>query len=141
MTAPVDAAAFAELKTKAATGKLTVSIDLAGEPTEFTFRKPMAREWMEYEAAEVTMGVATKSGTLNTAVTKEMMEQAEQLCVRIVTSHSPQQLQDLNDEHLGIFLPLATSIAAVIEVLRAGAPKGSPKSGAASSSTAKSPGA
>lgn len=125
--AKLTAEQYADLKARAATGKLEVEVEFGGEKVPFTFRKPTAREWMDWEAAEATMGVATKNGTLTHAIMKETMEQAEQLCVRVVTSHSAQQLQDLNDEHLGIFLPLGTAIATVVELLRAGAPKGSPK--------------
>jgi hypothetical protein len=125
---------FAELKAAATAGKLKVSIELAGDPVEFVFRKPSAREWMDYDAAQIAYVTAVKSSNINTALTKEMMEQAEQLCVRVINSHTAQQLQDLNEEHLGIFFPLALEIAAVIEALRAGAPK-AVKSGGASSAT------
>lgn len=103
----------------------SVNVPLAGNLVEFTFRKPTAREWMDYEASRLAFGTATGTGNVNAAIAREMMEKSEELCVRVVTSHTAQALQDLNDEHLGIFFPLAIQIAEVIDGLRSGAGKAS----------------
>lgn len=108
-----------------------VTLTLGGKPIEFTFRLPKAREWMDYEAARLTFQSTGKAGTLTSAITKEMYEQGEQLAVRVVTSHTPQQLQDLNEEHLGIFLELGSEIGDVVDTVRAGAGKASPPPGGA----------
>lgn len=118
-----------ELRVDAAAGKLAASVEIGPTKLDFTFRKPTAREWRDYDAARTTYSVALTSGNLNTALSKEIFEKSEELCVRVVTSHNPEQLQALEEEHLGIFFPLAIEIAGTVDVLRAGAGKASPPPG------------
>jgi len=103
----------------------SVTHKLAGEDVEFKFRKPTAREWMDFEAAQLAFGTASSNGTLNAAISREMLEKSEELCIRIITSHSPEKLQELNEEHLGIFFPIAVLIADVINQIRGGTGKAS----------------
>ena len=117
--------------TQVQSGPFEVKIPLGGQVVEFRFRKPTAREWMDYEAARVAFGTATATGNCNAAIAREMFEKSEELCVRVVNSHSAQQLVDLHEEHLGLFFPLGSAIADVIDALRAGAGKASPPPGGA----------
>lgn len=104
-------------------------IEAAG--IDVAFRKPTAREWQDFDVARTAWGTTVAAGTVNHAVTKEMFERSEELCVRLIVSHDPQELQDLNDEHLGIFFGLAQAISDQIDKLRSGAGKGSTKPGGA----------
>lgn len=120
---------LAELRAAAAKGTAKAHIDIGATRLDFTFRKPTAREWRDYDAARSAYSIALTTGNLTTALSKEMFEKSEELCVRVVTSHSPEQLQALEDEHLGIFFPLAFAIGDSVDVLRAGAGKASPPPG------------
>lgn len=101
------------------------TIKASGEDLAVAFRRPAAREWLEYEAARQAYQVALRSGTATSANMREMHEKSEDLVVRIAISHTPEELQDLNERHLGIFFDLGTEMAEAIDKVRAGSGKGS----------------
>lgn len=84
----------------------------------FIFRRPSTREWLEFEAASLVV----QAGATVEAF-RALQLASEDLCVRVVVSHSPEELQAINEEFFGIFVPLAAEIADVVNGLRNSAGK------------------
>ena len=91
---------------------------VAGRP--FIFRRPSTREWLEFEAA--SLGV--QAGATVEAF-RALQLASEDLCVRVIVSHTPEELQAVNEEFFGVFVPLAAEVADVVNGLRTSAGKAS----------------
>lgn len=107
------------------------TIKASGEDLSIAFRRPSAREWMDYEATRTSYQVALQSGRASAANMREMYDASSELVTRIAISHGPEELEALNERHLGIYFEVAADMAEQIDKLRAGAGKASPPRGGA----------
>jgi len=93
---------------------------------ELHFRRPTTREWAEFEAVQLSVE-ARKDG----ASFAELQLAAERLIVRVVESHTPEELQDLNDALLGIWIPVIGQVVDAVMSIRAAAGKAQSEPGPA----------
>lgn len=97
---------------------------------EFIFRKPTSREWADYDATRIALAASVQAGTLQKETTIEYLRECEDLCKRVIVSHSAEELQQLEDEYLGIYRDLAQEIASTVDAFRVRSGKESPPPGA-----------
>ncbi len=104
---------------KAAAGGKPIYTAKVG-PVEFHYRRPTTREWLAFEAA----GLAAESmERKDQAAYQEIQRAAEDLAIAVCESHTPEEMQALHEDLLGIFFAIAMQVAETVNAIRAAAGK------------------
>ena len=98
-------------------GKTIWTAEVAG--VQFHFRRPTTREWIEFESAALSLRTRDQSPE----AWVDMHKAAERLSVLCVESHTPEELEVLNEDLFGIYRPIAERIGEVVTELKAAAGK------------------
>lgn len=82
------------------------------------FRRPSAKEWADFEAAQLSVEARKDAASF-----AELQIAAERLVVLVTESHTPEELQEINESLLGIWIPVVGQIVDVVSSVRAAAGK------------------
>lgn len=86
------------------------SFEVAGQA--FVFRKPKAIEWRAYKGAALSAKMGKDGGQVDGLA---LYDAFEELSKAVVISHTPQELDNLSEDYLNLFLELGSGIAGAIE--------------------------